>query len=448
MILEKPDKKSMVVRANKLIESRYRLSVAERRFMLWIVSQISKNDTELKPYTISVKDFVEFAGLKQNDNYYALIANMADKLTQRNIGVKDDEKQRIIYFSWFDEIEYDWGNGQITAILHKKLTPFLLQLKEQYTKISLEYALLLNGSYASRIYDLLKQYERIGSREIMIDDLKDMLEIKGKYQKYPDFRRRVIEASQSEINSKTDIAFEWLPIKKSRKVVAIKFMIMKNNPVVTTQSVEYTNQKAHTLMNRLQKRHGVSEKAARDLINAFDCDRIGWHIKDYEKQLKSGKDLNPGWLVTAIKTDHRPQQSLFQKEQKQAQEGRKKQVQLKNIELGKLAILKDKKLKVEQTYRAHCKTVRDKLLSSLFDIDKDRLKQEFLETIVLDFNRAEFEGSGKMQGWNSILNNVEIRKFWVDKFPDEFLSIDEIAKNYEIENWQIFLAKLEKLNNN
>jgi plasmid replication initiation protein len=100
------------------------------------------------------------------------------------------------FFPWFHRIDYKWGEGVIEAILHPELKPYLLQLKEQYTAITLEYALLLRSSYAHRIYDILKQYQHVGTRTIMVTDLREMLEIRSReYPKYADFRRRVLETA-------------------------------------------------------------------------------------------------------------------------------------------------------------------------------------------------------------------------------------------------------------
>ena len=45
------------------------------------------------------------------------------------------------------------------------------------------------------------------------------------YNRFPDFRRFVLEKAQSEINELTDITIEFDPIKTGRKVTSIKFII-------------------------------------------------------------------------------------------------------------------------------------------------------------------------------------------------------------------------------
>jgi len=131
------DKKALVVRHNKLIESRHKLSLTERRFMLWIVSQITKDDKDFKIYKISVKNWEKFVGLKPTKNTYTEIFKMANSLTRRNVGIKSKENRKgnraFKFISWFGSVEYREAEGAIEAILNPELKPFLLQLKEQYT---------------------------------------------------------------------------------------------------------------------------------------------------------------------------------------------------------------------------------------------------------------------------------------------------------------------------
>ncbi|MFI3261263.1 MAG: RepB family plasmid replication initiator protein, partial [bacterium] len=82
-----------------------------------------------------------------------------------------------------------------------------------------------------RMYEILKQYEttKDKSRTLSIEDLKDMLGIdKKEYPVWQDFKTKVLEVCKKALKENTDIYFEYEPIKKGRKFVAIKFLIFKN----------------------------------------------------------------------------------------------------------------------------------------------------------------------------------------------------------------------------
>lgn len=310
-----PESTALVVRHNKPIESKHLLSLPERRFVLWIVSKIKREDADFHLYRLPVLDFVVFAGLEKSDEYYSRIVEMANGLTKRNLGIKDDKSRKYSFFPWFHRIDYKWGEGVIEAILHPDLKPYLLQLKEQYTAITLEYALLLRSGYAHRIYDPLKQYQSVRSRTILLTDLREMLAIgKGEYPKYADFRKRVLETAQREINTKTDIAFEFEPVKDSRKITAIVFRIRTTEPAVTLETLEESDEHVRAVFQALT-RHGVAERTARALVMDYDMERIRWHIASYEKRKKEGKTSGIGWLVDGIRNDYRPQASIFEEQE-------------------------------------------------------------------------------------------------------------------------------------
>ena len=319
-----PNRKALVVRHNHLIESRHRLSVVERRFLLWIISQINSDDDEFKTYRISVTEWADFVGIKKRGDIYKDVAEMANSFTTRNIAIKKENEKKERFFNWFHHIEYDWGTGTISAQIHEDLRPYLLQLKEQFTSITLEYALVLSSFYAGRLYDLLMQYRVIGTRVIDLPILKSWLGVTGdKYENFAFFRRRVLDIAQREINEKTDLKFDWEAIKSGRKVVAIKFVIASNVPAVTASNKEESDEKSARLFQQLQ-RHGIKAKQARSLIDEHEEACIVWAVGEFEKRKRKDTTVTTGWLVSAIKEDWRPNKSLFDQEEAQRRNEAKK----------------------------------------------------------------------------------------------------------------------------
>ncbi len=307
--IPKMDKQALVVRGNDLIESRHSMTLVERRFMLWIVSQISKDDEDLKAYSISVREWIEFAGLQNQPKIYQDIQNMARRLIQRNVEIHQGDGSYKL-FPWFYGIEYHAGMGQLTAKMHPDLKPHLLELKSRFTKMTLEHALLLKSVYAGRIYDLLKKSEHIGERIIEISELRGMLQLEKKLARFQDLRRRVLEPAQKEINAITDIAFDWSPLKQGRKYTKIKFTIRPNKPYVTLENREEIDPKAKRFYHQLCKR-GIAENMARRLVNDYDDERIKWHIEKFDTKISTGEINGTGWLVKGIEQDYRTEKTFL-----------------------------------------------------------------------------------------------------------------------------------------
>lgn len=114
--------------------------------------------------------------------------------------------------------------------LHPELKPYILDIKQRYTKYFFKSITGLNSIYSMRLYELLKQYEFRNSRSFNLEDLRFLLNItEGKYAKYTDFKKRVLLSSQKELQEKTDITFDFEEIRERRKVVRIDFKILSQH---------------------------------------------------------------------------------------------------------------------------------------------------------------------------------------------------------------------------
>jgi Initiator Rep protein, WH2/Initiator Replication protein, WH1 len=191
------------------------------------------------------------------------------------------------------------------------LKPYLLHLKDQFTSIALQYAIQLRSVYAIRIYELLKQYQRLRQRTLAVAELRRMLAIdEHKYTLIKDFRRRVIDIAQREINGKTDLCFEYEPIKTGRKITHFRFRIAANVSVPAPAVAD--NPEQAKLVRRLEA-HGVIPAEAGRLAASYAPERIAWHLAELQRRLKSRRPIaNPAaWLVQGIRDDYRPHPSMF-----------------------------------------------------------------------------------------------------------------------------------------
>ena len=232
-----------VTKANKLIEitlveSATRLSVRDQKIILAVISQISPDDEKFKTYNLSIKELVDMTGIS-NRNLYCNIHAICNRITSSTITIKEPSNPNgFLMASWFSDAEYKPKEGLVEFSVSPKLRPYLLKLKSHFTTYYLHQVVNLSSTYSIRMYELLRQFLPINSlnkgqsssfREIAIDDLRGYLGVKeGRYERFAIFRKHVIEKSQDELSGKTDIAFEFEPIRVGRKVRKIKFHIRHN----------------------------------------------------------------------------------------------------------------------------------------------------------------------------------------------------------------------------
>jgi plasmid replication initiation protein len=70
----------------------------------------------------------------------------------------------------------------------------------------------------------MAQWKGKGTREIQVDELREMLAIGNKYPKWGEFRRNVIDKAVEEITQHSNLDMSYGIRKSGRKVVAVQFV--------------------------------------------------------------------------------------------------------------------------------------------------------------------------------------------------------------------------------
>ena len=223
-----------VVKSNAMIESMYKLSAVEQKLILSLCSKMANTDNQFNNFEMSVSEFARFMGYDNKEcKVNARLKKKCEELAGRTITInKGTSKKPVWYiFNWFHHIQYETGKGVISIQFHDDLSPYLLNLQSQYTKYRLGYVMNFKSEYSFRIYELLKEYEKIGERTLPLDELRKMLFIEDdKYVKYSHFKERVIKPAIKEINKFSDICIAQIAEeKKGKKIVGLIFEIKPHN---------------------------------------------------------------------------------------------------------------------------------------------------------------------------------------------------------------------------
>lgn len=119
--------------------------------------------------------------------------------------------------------------------------PLMFEFKNKYFKYELWNALRLKSPNQVRMYEILKQYENIGKRELNITELRELLGIApNEYDRFERFRVRVLDSCQQALKEKTDICYTYErgKVGKGGKWLTIVFRIEKNKEYVDKLSLE------------------------------------------------------------------------------------------------------------------------------------------------------------------------------------------------------------------
>jgi plasmid replication initiation protein len=231
----------MAIKKNYLVEKRNvlneiranNMTLQELRFFSIYLAKINSRDLKTRQVRFPLSDFIKIMELDKRTNVEYL-KRATDSLLCKVVHVPLDNRGSYDAFQLFKRCTVkadDTGEWYVEIDAHDDALPLMFEFKERYFCYELWNALKLKSSNQLRMYEILKQYERVGERVIEIDELKCLLGIDLKeYERYGNFKYWVLDACQKSLADNTDITFTYEPVKKGRggKVVAIKFEIQRN----------------------------------------------------------------------------------------------------------------------------------------------------------------------------------------------------------------------------
>jgi plasmid replication initiation protein len=285
----------LIVKKNQLITSKYHLTLIQAKFISYMSSQINKDDDDFLTYDLKLNETLQLLGI--DDRNYLKIRKALRRLLTTYFIIEDDKSiiEETTFLSYFKMTK---SENSLQMRFDKSLKPFLLQLKANFTKLSLAKILKFNSSYTIRFYEILEfratQYETYKNKNLLLfeydlEELKEMLvgeyneeteeiEIKKSYKLYANFKNKVLDVAYKELKEKGDYYFEYEPIKKGRAYSSIKFTIFKNGEKIKK---DFHQKRKAMLQNSTIK--ALAQEQIRRII-----ERQGDKIKDklkYEQKL-------------------------------------------------------------------------------------------------------------------------------------------------------------------
>lgn len=245
-----PNRYNTVIKANTLIQrSRFSLSAQQQKIVLFIISQIEPYDEEFKLYEFKITEFCKVCGIEPKGDIYSLLKNQIKAISDKSLWIELENGEETLV-RWIEKPYIDKKSGTIKIKIDEDMKPYLLQLKERFTEYDLIYTLNFKSKYSIRLYEYLKSihYRKLKpyTQTLSIDKFQKMLD--STYEEFKDFHTRVLKPAQREINTFSDINFEYELIKEGRKTVAIVITIETKEVV---ERMKITSENERLLEERL-----------------------------------------------------------------------------------------------------------------------------------------------------------------------------------------------------
>lgn len=295
-----------VVKANDLINAKYALTMTELKLVLCAIAQITPDDEDFKTYEIDAREYTDLTGTQNKGESSRLRAITLELMSKPIELPTEDGHEQMNFISY---AKYKFNQSKVEIRFDPAMKPFLLKLKKRFTKYRLHYVMQMNSYYSIRLYEMLKQYAPIGRRVFSVDTLHDVLQTPESYRRFGNFRQRVLDTAQAEVNEKTDITFRYETVKTGRSVSDVIFYITTKKGAETARAGEDELPDAPDtagLKRQLVGDFGLTSGQADIVIGRYAPTYIAEVLRHVEEAERQGKVRNlAAYTYKAVTEDYR-----------------------------------------------------------------------------------------------------------------------------------------------
>lgn len=212
------------------------MTLQELRFFSIYLSKINKEDTSTRVVRFPLDDFRRIMGLSAGENIYNFKYTVRHILQQivevPNENGKGYSAVQLFKKAKIEKDEHDEWYVEFDA--HDDALPLMFEFKNKFFDYELWNALRLKSTNQVRMYEILKQYEKISKRVLPVTELRELLGIgKNEYSGrtgWSDFKKYVLDSCQKALKENTDICYTYERGKTGAggKWLTIIFHIKKN----------------------------------------------------------------------------------------------------------------------------------------------------------------------------------------------------------------------------
>lgn len=340
--MEMQNQNALVVKkSNDFILSKYKLSSSlEGKLIAFSLTRLQLVDGTPEA-TFHVGELKKLLYSKNKEaavsdkNIYTKLKKISTTMTSHSILMEDEKKKKFVSFSLITKASYDDGEFKMTY--NRELTPFVYNLKQNFTTYGIENIIEFESVYSLKIYEILrKEAYRLSNIpmievEYSLSELRALLGLidmpepemerllsKGlsweeiektakstQIPAYGNFKRRVLNKAKEEINKYSDIFIDFSEVfaGKGGKTKAIIFSIRKNDgrEELPLELLVFEGHNGLTKKD-LENLYKDANKDVSAIKDAVELAKDTPHIENYVGWLRSC--VKGGWTGEKIETLH------------------------------------------------------------------------------------------------------------------------------------------------
>lgn len=307
-----------LIKTNPIINAKFDITAVQMKVFLKIIASVDQSQDDIPEISLTVQEIQKFVG-KGAKNIHQYLQEELSKLRKKEIHYEDENIK--LESSFINTIVYHKKEGRFTFDIPKKIKPFLLQIKDNFTVLDIRNILFLDSIYAIRFYEFCKQFERFKGFEFGVDELKEMFGITDKYKNYYDFKLKVLRQARAELIKNSELYFDFDEIKEGKKVVRIKFTIIKNASKLPRQEETPTDEQTQEIHNLVSDY--VSQATVQSWFDKYPYEQIKRGVVYVLHQKEKGGVKQVGAYLQKMVA----MKDLFDGEQVQKEQAKKKRAE-------------------------------------------------------------------------------------------------------------------------
>ena len=384
-----------VIKHSSAIQISNNVTLLQRRAWNVLLANAFDDLLNNEEFNINLSDLYNILGYEShNDKHLKLILkDLVETSVEWNVLNKDRKNE--------------WGTAALLAqvqiingVVIYGYAPIMrkrLYNPAMYARISLSLQNKFNSKYTLALYELFVDYYRVKDRcgetpYLSIKQFKKLLGLKkNEYELFKDLNKFIIKKAIKEINDKSDLFIEAEYKRVSRRIVAVKFRIKKNDKntieikaieqkILAQKSLPTPNNEPEIYNQKLFKtltdEFGISNNKTADIIKTKDEFYINEILTLVREHIKAGIVKNiPAYTISAIENDYRAKKPEHEIEKERIKEQkRKKQKEKKLIE------------QLRQDFNEQYYRKAEDVISKLSKSEKEKLQNNFERDVIKNAN--------------------------------------------------------------
>lgn len=276
---------------DKMLYSISEMSLFAQKLFYTAISTIQSEDKEFKEVVFKASDIGKKFKM-QRPNVSSGLYQATSELMESQLLVWDEIMQDFIQISIYDTKIMPKKEGIVILKFSNAMKKYLLELKNHFAKVPLEYLLDFRSQNAMKLFHIFyghfytnRKYKRHDKLKISYRQLKAVFEPevfrtysrtkkwgKQKYPKFKDFRRNVLDPSIEAINKQGILHIEIDSVRgesDSESTYFFKNSLPINNRKISHLVFTITEGEAFTIRERERENKKIEDSLLREICDYF-----------------------------------------------------------------------------------------------------------------------------------------------------------------------------------